>query len=251
MPIRIILNVPKWCHFGRNPAANADRKGSWLSTAPWVQGYPIPSWAWLRTCLRAWSKPPDPQRVTAGSPPAFPTSDLSELNGLTNGGKTNRSNQRFPNLTSGNRMKIGDRWASFSNGSYGNFHGWFMMFMGFAKWKSMETTEVATGMLPSLTGGPHKSSNHLKFISNPLKSCRNLQKLWQKRKKPPYFNTQSPSLFPFPNPQLLGRDTPRAPRELDFRNSLISHGIDWKSQADGHQWWPMWILNDLKLGCII
>ena len=216
MPIRIIL--PKWCHFGRNPAANADRKGSWLSTAPWVQGYPIPSWAWLRTWLRAWSKPPDPQRVTAGSPPAFPTSDLSELNGLTNGGKTNRSNQRFPNLTSGNRMKIGDRWASFSNGCYGNFHGWFMMFMGFAKWKSMETTEVATGMLPSLTGGPHKSSNQIKS-SQILETCRNLQK-W---KKTPYFNTQSPSLFPFPNPKLDGPD----------------------------QWWPMWILNDLKQGCII
>ena len=107
-----------------------------------------------------------------------------------------------------------------------------MMFMGFAKWKSMETTEVATGMLPSLTGGPHKSSNQIKS-SQILETCRNLQK-W---KKPPYFNTQSPSLFPFPNPKLLGRDTPRAPRELDFCNSLISHGIDWKSQADGPDQW--------------
>ena len=98
---------------------------------------------------------PNQTHITAASP-AFPTSDLSEVNGLTVTGKTNRSNQRFPNLTSGNRMKIigGHHFPvnliiTFMDGSW--------MVHGFCQLE-METTEVATGMLPSLTGGPHKSS---------------------------------------------------------------------------------------------
>jgi hypothetical protein len=105
-------------------------------------------------------------------------------------------------------MKIGDRWASFSNGSYGNFHGWFMMFMGFAKWKSMETTEVATGMLPSLTGGPHKSSNHLKFISNPAETCRNYGKNGKNHR---ISTPKVHPFFPFPIPNSSGATLPELP----------------------------------------